>query len=134
MTKQRYIPRQRDRIEEIMGDRLSAIKLGDSCTIEVCGPVHVPALDNQGRQAMALGWNITLWLGHNKLIGQDPIYVSVPLGAVMIDEATLITVTDKLLDEARKIRAKAENPGQVASLEEMIQAAGGSKNGNGPAG
>ena len=109
MAKQRYIPRQRDRIEEVMTDRLNQIKLGDTATIEVSGPHYVPPFMTPQGQPV-LGWTLTLYLAHNKLIGQPPVFVSGPIGALMLDDVALHSLTDQMLEKARQARAEVENP------------------------
>ena len=134
MTKQRYIPRQRDRIEEVMTDRLNKIKLGDTATIEVSGPHYVPPFMTPQGQPV-LGWTFTLYLAHNKLIGQEPIFVSGPIGAVMLSDAALQGLTDQMLEKARQTRTEMESPQtpqpDAAAMMRQLQEQQAA-NGNGP--
>jgi len=133
MTKQKYMPKQRDRIEQVMNDRLAAIKLGDNVVGEAAGP---QAIIENG-QVRAVIWNLMITLAHNRLIGAPPVIVHAPFPTMEISDEVIVNITERMLEEARKIRARAESPKpddqpDAAAMMRALQAQ--SKNGGEPAG
>lgn len=111
---------QRERLTNVMDGALGKIKLGDKVKGEASGPQLVISTDPQGNQGPAIGWQLTVWLQHNKLVGQDPVGVTVPIGILLPHAGLVEQVTSQLLEEARRIRqevnvreGKAVIPGRI---------------------
>jgi len=102
--------RQRERLETAMNGKLGEIKLKDKTVCEVSGPQLVYAPDQTGQPSLQLGWQLTLWLEHDRLIGQDPIGVTVPLAGLLPPVEIVESAVPYLLEEARKIRHRANSP------------------------
>jgi hypothetical protein len=96
----KQLQKQRDRIEEIMNLKLIQIALGDNCIAEASGPQYVP-VEGQGVQ---LGWQLTVFLGHNKLIGLPPVGQTLPVGGVHLTDDFLEIAAVRLLEGARQVR------------------------------
>jgi hypothetical protein len=108
--------KQRDRLEAIMDGVLGTIKLRDKCTGEASGPQLVAAQDANGGQGITVGWQLTVWLQHDKLLGQDPIGVSVPVGMMLPPSELVDRITRQLLEEARNIRFRANQEAAGLSM------------------
>lgn len=126
-------PRQRDFLEETMTGVLDGIKFTDLVTAEASGPQIVVVPTQQGGQDLQVGWQLTVWLAHNRLLGQAPVGVTVPVGGMSPPVEMVKLVTGKLLDEARKIRQKANEPPATPDAADMMEALRRqSGNGQGP--
>jgi hypothetical protein len=113
---------QRDRFTNLMDGELGKIKLKDKCKGEASGPQLVYAQDPNGNVGMTVGWQLTVWLEHNVLLGQDPIGVTVPVG-VLLPTADMVTdITARLLEEARKLRHQATEQISAESKQSMTEA------------
>jgi hypothetical protein len=119
---------QKERLTAIMDGALGSLKLADKCKGEASGPQLVNAIDPQGNPGLTIGWQFTVWLDHNKLIGQDPIGVTVPVGTLLPSRELVEMVTVKLLDAARELRQQANSPvpsqngqGQLPSMDEVLK-------------
>lgn len=104
---------QTERLTNIMNQEAGTLKMGDKIVCEAHGPQIVVAPDENGTPAMTMGWQLTLWLNHNKLIGQDPVGVTVPVGVMLPNELMVRQATRYLLEEARKVRDRANSPVQT---------------------
>ena len=125
-------PRQKDFLEEIMRAKLDTIKFTDLVTPEASGPQLVVIPTPQG-QDLQVGWQLTVWLAHNMLIGQGPVGVTVPVGGISPNVQMVEAITTRLLDEARKVRQKANEPPATPDAAEMMEAIRNqSRNGQGP--
>lgn len=110
---------QRDRLSNMMDGALGKIKLGDKCKGEASGPQLVAALDDNGQPGLQVGWQLTVWLEHNVLLGQDPVGVTVPV-PVLLPSADMITaITARLLDGARDVRQQANAQASSSGLPSM---------------
>lgn len=129
-------PRQKDFLEEIMTAKLDRIKFTDLVTAEASGPQLVVVPLPQGGQDLQTGWMLTVWLTHNRLIGQGPVGVSVPIGGISPPVEHVNAITERLLDKAREIRQKANEPPATPDANEMLDAirrhAAQGPNGQGP--
>jgi hypothetical protein len=113
---------QRDRFTNLMDSELGKLKLKDKCKGEASGPQLVYAQDPNGNVGMTVGWQLTVWLEHNVLLGQDPIGVTVPVG-VLLPTADMVTqITARLLEEARKLRHQATEQISAESKQSMTEA------------
>ena len=112
---------QKERLTNIMDSAAGRIKLGDKIKCEASGPQLVMAPNQNGSLQLQLGWQFTLWLEHNKLIGQDPIGVTVPVGGLLPPAELVEQAVPYLLEEARKLRQQANSPATATpSADEMI--------------
>lgn len=129
-------PRQKDFLEQAMTEKLNQIKFTDLVTAEASGPQLVVVPAQGGGQDLQVGWQLTVWLAHNMLIGQGPVGVTVPLGGISPPLEIVRVITEKLLDEARKVRQKANQPPATPDAAEMMEAirrqAAQGPNGQGP--
>lgn len=119
-----------------MTGKLNMIKFTDLVTAEASGPQLVVVPAPQGGQDLQVGWQLTVWLAHNMLIGQGPVGVTVPLGGISPPVELVQMITERLLDEARKIRQKANEPPATPDAADMMDAirrqSGQGGNGQGP--
>ena len=94
--------KQCDRLTNIMDGKLGQIKLGDKCKGEASGPQLVPAVDEEGRPGFTTGWQLTVWLEHDKLLGQDALGYSVPVPMLLPPAELVERITTQLLESARE--------------------------------
>jgi hypothetical protein len=80
---------------------------------------------------LAVGWQLTVWLEHDKLLGQDPIGVSVPVPAMLPPAELVQRITHQLLENARKIRFGANQEAAGLQMPSMDALKGIGKNGRG---
>jgi hypothetical protein len=116
---------QRDRLTNLMDSILGKIKLSDKVKGEASGPQLVYVMGPDGPAGVDMGWQFTVWLEHNKLLGQDPVGVTVPVNILLPSEDIVRVVTTRLLDEARKMRHQATETvaaeGKASMAEAMRQ-------------
>lgn len=129
-------PRQRDFLEKVMTDKLAQVKFTDQVTAEAAGPQMILMPIPTGGQEWQMGWLLTVWLAHNRLIGQGPVGVTVPVNGLSPNVQLVEVITERLLDEARKVRQKANEPPATPDAAEMMEAirrnSGQGGNGMGP--
>ena len=130
MATQAAPPRQREFLEEVMTGKLNTIRFTDLVTAEANGPSLVPVQTPAG-QDLQVGWYLTVWLAHNRLLGQGPVGVTVPVSGISPNMEMVKVITEKLLDEARKVRQKANEPPATPDAAEMMEAIR-RQNGQGP--
>lgn len=116
---------QKDRLTNLMDSTLGQIKLKDKCKGEASGPQLVYVMGPSGPQGVDMGWQFSVWLEHNVLIGQDPVGVTVPVNILLPSAEIVQTVTTRLLEEARKLRHQATEQvaaeGKASMAEAMRQ-------------
>lgn len=122
---------QKDRMTNIMDNVLGKIKLGDKVKGEASGPQLVASMDEQGNPGLQVGWQFTVWLDHNVLLGQDPVGVTVPVGALLPPVELVQQVTTRLLEEARRVRHEATQKASQPNLPDMGQVQAALRNGQG---
>jgi hypothetical protein len=115
---------QKERLTNLMDSALGKIKLNDRVKGEASGPQLVASVDPNGQQGLAVGWQLTVWLEHNVLLGQDPVGVTVPVGMMLPPADAVAQITSRLLEEARKIRHAASGPSSPNGLPSMDQVLG----------
>ena len=104
------------------------IKLGDKIKCQASGPQIVVAPGADGVSKLQMGWQFTLWLEHNRLLGQEPVGVSAPvgieaLGGDMVPPAAILEGAVKaMLDKAREIRSERESLQQLPTAEDVLAA------------
>jgi hypothetical protein len=112
-----------------MTQRLKETRLGDRVICEVSGPQIVQVQDETGAMKMTIGWQLLVWLEHERLLGQPPIGVGVPIGGLLPEEHFVETVTTKMLEQARDYRMQAESqlegPPNAEQVMAMIRAGQG---------
>jgi hypothetical protein len=113
---------QQERLTSIMDGVLGKIKLTDKCKGEASGPQLVMAVDPAGNQGLTVGWQLTVWIQHDKLIGQDPVGVSVPVGVLLPPQEVVEQITRQLLEEARKRRFEMSSKISQESIASMGEA------------
>jgi hypothetical protein len=86
---------------------------------EAAGPQLVASLDENGNQGLTVGWQLTVWLDHNVLLGQDPVGVTVPMGALLPPADVVQQVTARLLEEARRVRHEVTQRASMPNLPDM---------------
>jgi len=113
-----------------MTAKLKEIRLGDRTVAEASGPQLV-VIGEGPQQQLKLGWILSVWLEHEKLIGMPPIIAGLPVSEIYPADALVDMITAKLLDQARTVRAQAENPQppDAAAMMAALQA----QQGNGQA-
>ncbi len=122
-----------DRLTNLMDSIVGKLKMGDKIKCQASGPQVVIAPNPANGQAeIQIGWQFSLWLEHDKLIGQDPVGVSGAMGGAPAQppQPLLEGIVKNLLEQARDIRAKANNPmiatptadDMIASMRDMSQA------------
>jgi len=82
-------------------------------TVDVVGPTLVLAPDAQGNPAAQIGWQVTVWLAHDMLLGQPPVGASMPLPAVMPSDSDWKRCVTHLFEQCLSARAQANNPNPV---------------------
>ena len=122
---------QRERMTNLMDQTLGKIRLRDQVKGEASGPQLVATQDQQGQPGLAVGWQFTVWLNHNVLVGQDPIGVTVPVGALLPAAPLVEQITTRLLEEARRVRHEATQAASSPALPDMGQAMASLRNGQG---
>ncbi|MGH9920224.1 MAG: hypothetical protein ACRD6W_15325 [Nitrososphaerales archaeon] len=101
----------RDKLAQVCVSKLSQIKLTDKVLVDVSGPQLVVGPHPQTKRPhQTMGWQLTVWLEHNKLVGQDPIGVTVGLMSLLPPQAAFERATEMLLEECRRIRDGANSP------------------------
>jgi len=102
---------QRDRLNVLVANKLKKIRLGDQVTGETSGPQLVMVPDEKGQSALQYGWVIFVTLKHNKLIGQEPIGVMVPLAGVLPPDRLVEQAVEWLLEQCREARQQMNTTG-----------------------
>ena len=110
---------QRERFTNLMDSTLGKIKLGDKVKAEASGPQLVAAPDANGQPGLVVGWQLTVWLDHNVLLGQDPVGVTVPVGALLPAADFVVQITTRLLEEARRVRHEATQRASQPTLPDL---------------
>jgi hypothetical protein len=129
--RRQKMQRQADRLTNVMDGKLGKIKLSDKCKGEATGPQLVPAQDPNGAPTLTIGWQFTVWLEHDKLLGQDPVGASIPVPGLLPSAELVERVTAKLLDDARQIRFSANQEAAGFTFPSMDRLKGIGQNGSG---
>lgn len=98
------------RIYEMCNHKFQELRLTDKGGVDVTGPGYVVAPDDNGNPSLQVGWTVTVWLKHNKLIGEPDLGVMVPLRGVLPPDLAFNQVVGMLLENARDLRAKMSEP------------------------
>jgi hypothetical protein len=102
-----------------MNGKLREIRLGDRTVAEVSGPQLVPIGEGPNQQ-FRIGWFLITWLEHDKLLGQPPIGVGIPVAELWPQEALVEMITAKMLEQARDLRTMAERPPETPDAAAMM--------------
>lgn len=113
-----------------MDNAIAKSKLTDKAKCEASGPQLVAAMDSNGQPGLQVGWQLTIWLDHNVLLGQDPIGVTVPVAALLPDSNLVVQIASRLLEEARKVRHEATQQASRPDLPDMAQVSEALRRGN----
>lgn len=91
-----------EHVREVMWNKLKSIKLADVITsVDAVGPVFVMA---GSPPQPGIGWQLSVGLRHNRLIGQPPIIFTAGLGGVMPPDEMFEKFAEFLLEKAREER------------------------------
>lgn len=112
---------QRERLTNLMDNALAKIKLSDKAKGEASGPQLVAAMDDNQNPGLVVGWQFTVWLEHNVLLGQDPLGVTVPVGTLLPASDFVVQITTRLLEEARRVRQEVTQRASKPDLPDMGQ-------------
>jgi hypothetical protein len=102
--------KQADRFTAAMNGVLGRIKLGDKAHAEAIGPQATMFRDPQGRVSFDMGYLAMVVLDHNRLLGQDPVAVSIGIRGLLPPQAAFEQAVNPLLEECRRLRDQANNP------------------------
>lgn len=112
---------QRARYSNAMNGKLRPLLMGDRGGAEVVGPQSVMFKTPQGQVQFDMGYLAMIVLQHNKLLGQDPVAVSIGIRGLIPPEDAFRGAVEPLLEECRRIRDKHNNPplddGAAAAVE-----------------
>ena len=117
--------KQCDRLTNLIDGELGRIKLNDKAKGEASGPHTVPVVNEAGQIVnWTNGWNFTVWLEHNVLLGQDPVGVTIPVATLLPTADMVRQITPVLLERARQLRheqtEEAKRP-QMPSMDALRQ-------------
>lgn len=103
--------KRREHLEALAWKRLKAVRMGDDVSVEVSGPsTQFVQMPNQPPN-FALGYCFLLTLGHN-LLGKPPITAPAVIPTLEIPDTEVANIVDQLLEAARNLRAKLQDPGK----------------------
>jgi hypothetical protein len=115
------ISSQHERISKLCAEHLEKSALTDTIRLDLIGPALTLVESDNGPQP-AIGWQVTITVKHNKLLGLADVGVSAGIPRVLPDDLTFTRVCDQLLDQARALREQMyqqamEDPAATASQQ-----------------
>jgi hypothetical protein len=94
-----------------MNQVLTPLKMGDKTHAEVVGPQLCLFRDNAtGQPVPAVGYLAMVVLEHNRLLGQDPLGISIGIKGLLPPQKAFEDIAATLLERCREMRDEANSP------------------------